>query len=117
VAGALELVAGEASEVLLPRITQLIYAELLRGFLVGLTTLLVAGVGEPALDACVTDEEGEVREVRPFEVEWYGLGLKAAAAMRRVESASHRREAYLSWVIWASLDPMMGVVAPPTSAF
>ncbi|HZC00885.1 MAG TPA: hypothetical protein VE844_05850 [Gammaproteobacteria bacterium] len=65
VAGALELVAGEASEVLLPRITQLIYAELLRGFLAGLTTLLVAGVGEPALDACVADEEGEVH---PFEV-------------------------------------------------
>ncbi len=28
------------------------------------------------MTACVADEEGEVR---PFEVDWYGLGLEAAA--------------------------------------
>src|SRR5918997_1183534 len=76
VPGAQQLLAGEAVQIVFRGVAQLLDAQRARGALAGGSAVVVACIGEAALDARVADRKGESR---PFEVKGYALCFEGSA--------------------------------------
>jgi hypothetical protein len=111
VAGAPELLAGEPVEVPFGGVAQRLDSKCLGRPLAGRPAVVVARVGEAALDAGVADHQGEARA---FEVQGDGLGLQRAAVDEQGGAGLAQQRGVL--VHDAALDPdvpVLGALADP----